>query len=114
MEQIIPNQLANLEKEIKRVNRLEYIANVIMIIVGISATIAIWVTLNQNMSNQAYEKGYNEGFDACIQENNLYERYDPYDEPATDAEIWNRYHDCNMYGLPEYARPICEGKVQES
>ena len=35
-------------------------------------------------------------------------------EPETDGEIWKTYHDCNMYGLPEYARPYCEGKVQES
>lgn len=27
--------------------------------------------------------------------------------PATDAEIWETYHDCDMYGLPDYAREEC-------
>jgi hypothetical protein len=30
-----------------------------------------------------------------------------YHQPATDSEIWETYHDCDMYGLPEYAREQC-------
>lgn len=115
MEKIVPNKPFDVEKEIKetrkqfkRSRQIENIANIVLIILGVSSTIAIWTMFNQNMAKQAYEQGYYQGFDACIQENNLYERYNTYDEAETDAEIWNKYHDCNMYGLPEYAREYCE------
>lgn len=117
MEQIIPNKLTNLEKEIKRINRLEYITNVVMIIVGISATIAIWTTLNQNMSNQIWQEGYERGYeqsqwDTIDREINSRDYGTIKMMSETDAEIWDAYHDCNMYGLPSYAREYCEEKAQ--
>lgn len=117
MDKIIPNELTDVEKEIKktkkqfnRAKQLENLANIVLIIVGITATIVLWTVFNQSMSKQAYENGYNRGFDACIEENNLYDKYDSAYIPTTDAEIWETYHDCNMYGLPEYARQFCEAK----
>ena len=104
MDKILPDA----KKKHQKSAMLENIANITLIIIGLTGTIIMWNMFNQYMSKDAFNKGYNEGFDACIEENNLYERYDPYDGPETDAEIWETYHDCNMYGLPEYAKPYCE------
>lgn len=104
MDKILPDA----KKKHQKSTMLENIANIMLIVLAASATITIWTMFNQDMSRKAFNKGYERGFDACIEENNLYERYDPYDGPETDAEIWETYHDCNMYGLPEYAKPYCE------
>ena len=109
MEIKLPSQERRIRKlEIASII-IEIIALIIFIIVGL-------VYLNNKAGEEAYIRGYdagydngwNAGFDDCIQENNLYDNYDSYKEPATDAEIWETYHDCNMYGLPEYAKPYCE------
>ena len=123
MEQIIPtnldNELEQLRKHIKRIKILDDVANIAMIIVAISATIAIWVTLNQRMGNQAWQEGYDRGYEQS-QWDYIDRKINSEDygtirmEPSTDAEIWEKYHDCDMYGLPEYARPYCEEKAQES
>lgn len=105
MNKILPDAK---ERHQKKSIVLENMANIILIIMGTSALIAIWTMFNQNMSKEAFNKGYERGFDACIEENNLYDRYDSAYIPETDAEIWETYHDCNMYGLPEYAKPYCE------
>lgn len=123
MEQIIPtnldNELEQLRKHIKRIKILDNIANIAIIIVAISATIAIWITLNQRMGNQAWQEGYDRGYeqsqwDFIDREINSQDYGTIRMEPSTDAEIWEKYHDCDMYGLPEYARPYCEEKAQES
>ena len=123
MEQIIPtnldNELEQLRKHIKRIKILDNVTNIAMIIVAISATIAIWITLNQRMGNQAWQEGYDRGYEQS-QWDYIDRKINSEDygtirmEPSTDAEIWEKYHDCDMYGLPEYARPICEDKAQES
>ena len=117
MKAILPNnEMGGEERKLrnhqKRIIILEYVSDILMIVVGISVLIMVWTAINKQMSEKAYDKGYDTGFDSCIQENNLYDRYDnAYREPATDAEIWETYHDCNMYGLPSYARPYCEKEV---
>lgn len=123
MEQIIPTnldkELEQLRKHIKRIKILDNVTNIAMIIVAISATIAIWVTLNQRMGNQAWQEGYDRGYEQS-QWDYIDRKINSEDygtirmEPSTDAEIWEKYHDCDMYGLPEYARPYCEEKAQES
>ena len=123
MEQIFPTNLSNelkqLEKRIKRAKILDNVTNIVLIIVAISATIAIWITLNQRMGNQAWQEGYDRGYEQS-QWDYIDRKINSEDygtirmEPSTDAEIWEKYHDCDMYGLPEYARPYCEEKAQES
>lgn len=100
--------LPDAKKKHQKSALLENIANIILIIMGITGTIIMWSMFNQYMSEEAFNKGYEKGFDACIEENNLYDRYETTYLPGTDGEIWERYHDCNMYGLPEYAKPYCE------
>ena len=48
------------------------IARIIAVIISIIALIISLVALNIDM----YRVAYKDGFDACIQENNLYERYE--------------------------------------
>ena len=122
MEKIIPNELTNVEKEIretrkqfKRARQLENVANIVLIVLGITATIAVWTIFNQRMGNQAWQEGYDRGYeqsqwDFIDREINSRDYGTIRMEPSTDAEIWETYHDCNMYGLPEYARPICDAK----
>lgn len=109
MDKILPDA----KKEHQKSAMLENIANIMLIILAASATIVIWAMFNQDMSRKTFDKGYEKGFDACIEENNLYDRYDSAYTPETDGEIWEAYHDCNMYGLPEYAKPYCEAQIKE-
>lgn len=44
------------------------IENIVLIILIIT-TVVVW-------SNISYHAGYKKGFDACIEENNLYNRYE--------------------------------------
>lgn len=126
MKQIMPNKEFNLDDEVERLrehsirrNRMEIAINILIILILSSLLITIWATHNQRMSNQAWQEGYDRGYeqaqwDFIDREINSRDYGTTYMEPSSDAEIWERYHDCNMYGLPEYARPICESKVQES
>lgn len=124
MEQIIPNKSFNLDRELeqlrkenKRIMVMDYITNALMFIVGIGVIILIWSQLNTFMADRAYNEGYERGYEQSqwdyIDEKIKSEDYGTIRmEPTTDAEIWNAYHDCNMYGLPTYARQYCEAKEQ--
>ena len=45
---------------------------VLLVVFIILALIFIFISFERKI----YEKAYEEGFDACIEENNLYERYE--------------------------------------
>ena len=53
-------------------NKKIRIAQIISVIISIIAMILSFIALNRDM----YKVAYNDGFDGCIQENNLYERYE--------------------------------------
>ena len=83
MERIIPNKLTNLDEELekaiklnKKSIKLNYVIDIIVIILGISALIMVWMNINNMMAAKAYDEGWNNGFNAAIEENNLYDRYD--------------------------------------
>lgn len=53
-------------------NKQIYVAQIISVIISIIALVISLVALN----NRMYKVAYKEGFNACIEENNLYERYE--------------------------------------
>lgn len=56
--------------------------------------------------NQGWDKGYDAGWDRGVTlVEAAEEAFDSY--KYTDAYLWETYHDCDMYGLPEYAREQC-------
>lgn len=110
MYKILPD--AEKERQ-KKKTMLDNIADIMLIILATSALIAIWVMFNQRMGNQAWQEGYDRGYeqsqwDYIDREINSRDYGTIRVMPETDAKIWETYHDCNMYGLPEYARPYCE------
>lgn len=110
MDKILPGAE---KKHQKKSAMLENIENIMLIILAASAIVTIWTMFNQRMSNQAWQEGYDRGYEQSqwdyIDRKINSEDYGTIKmEPTTDAEIWETYHDCDMYGLPEYASPYCE------
>lgn len=115
----LDNEVEKWSKHANRMNKIEIVINILIIIVLSSLFIIVWSSHNQKMGNQAWQEGYDRGYeqaqwDFIDREINSKDYGTIKMMPRTDAEIWETYHDCNMYGLPEYARPICEDKTQES
>ena len=50
------------------------VAQIVAVIVSVIAVIISIIALN----NDTYKSAYKDGFNACIEENNLYERYETY------------------------------------
>ena len=69
MDKILPNQ-SNIAKEIEQLNKhnkrimiFNYAIDVLMIIVGISVLIMIWLNINNMMQRKAYDEGYERGYE---------------------------------------------------
>lgn len=109
------DKLTNLNKHIKRITILDKVTGVLAVIALIGTIIITWTSLNNMMYKRAYDDGYERGYEQAS--------WDYIDREInssdygtirleTDADIWERYHDCSMYGLPEYARPYCENETK--
>lgn len=55
-------------------------AQIIAIVISTIAMVLSLIALNNTMYKDIHKKAYNEGFNACIEENNLYERYGGQDD----------------------------------
>ena len=78
-------------------------SNIIKLIIALALAVATGVTAYIGGYNKGYDEGWNRGADDVEHAMVLNDII----EPRTDSEIWEKYHDCDMYGLPEYARQEC-------
>ena len=96
-------------------------SNIIKSIIAGVIVAGAMVTTGVIAYHQGWDKGYDEGWEFgafqveasfgalldCEDSECLYDAIQSIREPRTDSEIWEAYHDCDMYGLPEYAREQC-------
>lgn len=79
----------------------------LMVSLAVSALLIFMAVshFNEVIADNIYEDGYCDGYGEGY-EAGLFEA----DSCDSDACLWERYHDCSMYGLPDYAKEFCEAE----